>query len=58
VDHVRHAVAADRADGEIDIAQPEPVDGDPLQRKSLTNINGSNRRRTGHCWRSLANGAD
>src|SRR5262245_55295938 len=35
VDHVRHALAADRADREIDVLQSEPVGGDLLQREAL-----------------------
>src|SRR5216117_624394 len=35
VDHVRHALAADRADGEVHVLQPEAVGGDFLQRKTL-----------------------
>src|SRR5882672_2862047 len=35
MDHVGHAVPADRLDREIDVLQPEPVGGDLLQRKAL-----------------------
>src|SRR5258706_5582140 len=35
VDHVRHALAADRADGEVDVLEPELVSGDELEREAL-----------------------
>src|SRR6266516_5510393 len=35
VDHVRHALAAHRTDGEIDFLQSKLVGGDLLQRKAL-----------------------
>src|SRR5262249_2666172 len=35
VDHIRHALAADRADGEVDVLEPELVRGDQLQREPL-----------------------
>src|SRR5215216_2755597 len=35
MDYVGHALAADRADGEVDVFEPEAVRGDLLQREAL-----------------------
>src|SRR5882762_11948180 len=35
VDHVLHAFVADRADGEVDILEPELVGGHQLERKAV-----------------------
>src|SRR6266540_1625120 len=35
VDHVRHALAADRLDGEVDVLEPELVGRHQLQREAL-----------------------